>query len=163
MHRTQKCTIHDNQKCICSTCSLHKCLWSEWTLDQNLEFQQNTISHVSNNLKQIQVQSIYWLRRMSKNLHNPVSNISVLNLNHHPLLMCVLPFTSPPVLCFLSYFFFLSLTFSFWQIYVNPCALFYFTLSETVEHWPIVNVDYIVQCSKSKEKPTGLLNSTILM
>lgn len=129
------------------------------------EFQQrNTISHMSNNLRQIQVQSIQWLRRMSKNLHNPDSNISVLNLNHHLLFNvfsspCVSPCTSPPVLLwFLSYFSFLSLTFSFWQIYVNPCSLFYFTLSETVEHWPIVNLDYIIQCSKSKEKLTGLLN-----
>lgn len=147
IHRTQNCTIHDNQKCICSTCSLHICLWSEWMLDQHLEFQQrNTISHMSNNLRQKQVQSIYWLRSISKHLHNPEFHILVLNLNHHLLLMFFPPPVSHPALPLLSCCGSFLLTFSFWQIYVNPCSLFYFTLSETVEHWPIVNVNDIIQC-----------------
>lgn len=74
-------------------------LWSQWMLDHNLEFQQrNTISHMSNNLWKIQVQSIYRLQRMSKNLHNLESNILVLNMNHHLLLMFF------PPLCFTLHF-----------------------------------------------------------
>lgn len=111
-------------------CDQHEC----WT--KILEFQhRNTIWHIPNNVRQIQVQSICWLGRMSNNLTKNLISPTVL-------------------LWFLSYLSFLSLTFSFWWIYVNLCQLFFLTLSETVEHWPIVNVNYIIQCSKSKQRKT---------
>lgn len=73
-------------------------------------------------------------------------NILILNLNH-----CLHLMFSPPLPCLTLHYascliivpvrFFLSLTFSSWWIYVNPCALFFLTLFEIAEHWPLVNVN----------------------